>query len=458
MEPGIIRVWYRRLVVSHLSSSRERLAVFLLGDGTMKCVNCGHENPAKALVCFWCGLDPATGETPYPALGAPAVEFWEELMVPEVVLPPPIEVPSMTPDHVGAQSLDLTMPELPTIDVAPPPDVPDEQQFTVVRRRARHKPVVHISSIAPPVMHALLPIVGRLLVFVGGLLLIITLVLALLAAVGAASFGGAFCLIGLLGLGTMLWVALLAARAGKRIVEETGEMYERLEVLGKVLREVAPGLVEEFPVNLPARSEVLDQPVAYSELRALAGEEDEPPTDLAEDLLTGAITSLVARDDVILARRYYPVKVQGALTRASATEVNQPVLRRRKAYVGPGELEERVAGALRTDRSMTVAELIGTLLGPEGRQRTQHLIAAVNDALGERPPDLDALASPEDALAEFKRYRETVRRADPELYQMLEEEVRRGLAAVMRRPIPSSLMDLARLASDVVDQPRSPQP
>jgi hypothetical protein len=121
-------------------------------------------------------------------------------------------------------------------------------------------------------------------------------------------------------------------------------------------------------------------------------------------------------------------------------------------------LEEQIAGALRTDQSMTVEELIRSLAGGEGRQRARQVVDAVNEVLSEHPPDLDVLASPEEALAEFERYREMVRRTDPELYQLLEDEVRRGLASVMRRPIPSSLMDLARYVSDVVNQTRPPQP
>ena len=427
----------------------------------MKCVNCGHENPEKALTCYWCGTDPATGETPYPALGAPAISFWDALVVPEIPLPPAIKVPSPVPereDTIGELLLDLTMPELPPIEIAPPPDIPEQELFSASRRRARHKPVVRVLSMAPPVMHSLLSTVGRLLVFIGGLVLLFVLGLALIAAIGTASFGGAFCLFGLLSLGAVLWVAILAARAGKRIVEETGEIYERLEVLGQVLREVAPGLVREYPVNLPSKAGLLDQPVAYSELRTLAGAEGEQPDGLAEDLLTGAITSLVARDDVVLARRHYPVEVRGTLTQSSVTEVNRPVLMRRRVYVGPGELEEQIAGALRTDQSMTVEELIRSLAGGEGRQRARQVVDAVSEVLSERPPDLDVLASPEEALAEFERYREMVRRTDPELYQLLEDEVRRGLAPLMRRPIPSSLMDLARYASDVVNQTRPPQP
>ena len=97
-------------------------------------------------------------------------------------------------------------------------------------------------------------------------------------------------------------------------------------------------------------------------------------------------------------------------------------------------------------------------MGAEGRQRARRVVDVVKDVLAERPPDLDVVTSPDEALAEFERYRKMVRRTDPELYQMLEDEVRRGLAAVMQRPIPSSLMDLAQYASDVVNQTHPPQP
>jgi hypothetical protein len=429
----------------------------------MKCVNCGHENPDRALICYWCGVEPTTGELPYRALGSPAGSFWEGLAVPEVTLPPAIELPAPMPvpefgfGTAGAELLDLTVPEVPPIEIAPPPDIPDQTQFVAARRRPRLWPVVRISAAGPPVLHPLLPFLGRLLVFVGGLALLLVLGLVLVAAIGAASFGAAFCLVGMLGLAAVLWVGLLAVRAGKRIVEETGEIYERLEVWGRVLREVVPGVVEELPVNLPAKTGVLDQPVAYSELRALASQGGEASKELAQDMLTGAIASLVARDDVILARRTYPVEVRGRLTQSTTNEVTHPVLTRRRLYVGPGVLEEQINETLRTDRSMTVEELVKALAGPDGRERAQQVISAVNEALSERPPDLDALASPEEALAEFQRYREAVRRADPELYQLLEEEVRRGLAAVMRRPVPSSLSDLVRYASVVVDNSSPPR-
>jgi hypothetical protein len=426
----------------------------------MNCVNCGRDNPKKALICFWCGLDPETGETPYPALDAPAGGDWDALTVPEIILPPPIEIPSPALDQAdrkGDEPFDLTIPEPPPIEIAPPPDIPSEDHFTPTRRRVRQKPVVRISSAVPPVMHALLPTLARLLVFIGGLLALFLLGLALFVAVGAASFGAVFCLVGLLGFGALVWVALLAARVGRRVMEGTGELYERFEVLGQVAREVAPGLVQEFPLNLPGKMDVLEQPFAYSELRALAGDQEELPTESAEDLLTGAITNLVARDDVILAQRNYPVEVRGALTRSSVTDVNLPVLTRRRPYSGSGELEGKIVSALRTDRSMTVEELIASLSEAEGRQRAREIVSAVNEAVSERSPDLDVVGSPQDALAEFERYRETIRRTDPELYQLLEDEVKRGLSAVMRRPVPSSLMDLARYASDVVDQSRALQ-
>jgi hypothetical protein len=152
------------------------------------------------------------------------------------------------------------------------------------------------------------------------------------------------------------------------------------------------------------------------------------------------------------------VEVRGTLTQSSATEVNRPVLTRRRVYVGPGELEEQIAGALRTDQSITIEELIKNLAGSEGRQRARRLVDAVNEDLSERSPDLDVIASPDEALAEFERYREIVRRTDPELYQLLEAEVRRGLASVVQRPLPSSLMDLAQYASDAVNRARPPQP
>jgi hypothetical protein len=286
-----------------------------------------------------------------------------------------------------------------------------------------------------------------LLIFIVGLGVLFVLGSALVAAVGAASFGGAFCLVGLLGLAAVLWVGMLMARAGKRVVTATGAVYERLEVLGRSLREVAPGVVKELPVNLPAKMGVLDLPVTYSQLRMLDSQEGQSPSEQAVDLLTGAIASLVGRDDVILARRTYPVQTRGALTRPASREVSVPVLTRRRIYVGPGGLEQQIARILHTDRPMSVEELMQALVGTPGRQRAQQVITWVERALTESPPDLDALASPDAALAELERYRKALRQADPELYRLLEEEIRRGLGRTVRRAVPSSLLDLARSAS-----------
>jgi hypothetical protein len=420
----------------------------------MICVNCGHENPKRALICYWCGLDPETGDTPYKALNVPSVSYEEFAAVPEVALPPPIEVPSPLPvpsvevGMTAPESLGLVMPELPTIEIAPPPDIPDQTQFTTIRRRrAHHRPVVRASRIGRVATRPVLPGWGRLLVFIVGLGLLFVLGSALVAAVGTASFGSAFCLAGFLGLAAVLWVGVLLARAGKRVVTATGAVYERLEVLGRSLREVAPGVVKELPVNLPTKMGVLDLPVAYSQLRALDSPEGQPPSEQAVDLLTGAITSLVGRDDVILARRTYPVQARGALTRQASREVSAPVLTRRRVYVGPDGLEEQIARILRTDRPMTVEELMQGLVGAPGRQRAQQVLTWVEQALSESPPDLDALASPDAALAELERYREALRRADPELYRLLEEDIRRGLGGAMRRSTPSSLLDLTRYTS-----------
>jgi hypothetical protein len=291
------------------------------------------------------------------------------------------------------------------------------------------------------------------LVFVVGLGLLFLLGSALVAAVGAASFGSAFCLAGLLGLAAVLWVIVLLAHAGKRVVTGTGAVYERLEVLGRALREVAPGVVKELPVNLPTKMGVLDLPVAYSQLRALEGPEGQSPSEQAVDLLTGAIASLVARDDVILARRTYPVEARGALNRQPSREVSAPILTRRRIYVGPEGLEEQIARNLRTDRPMTVEELMQALVGAPGRQRAQQVLTWVEQALSESPPDLDALDSPDAALAELERFRKALRRADPELYRLLEEEIGRGLGGAVRRSGPSSLLDLTRYTTPSGDRP-----
>jgi hypothetical protein len=71
----------------------------------------------------------------------------------------------------------------------------------------------------------------------------------------------------------------------------------------------------------------------------------------------------------------------------------------------------------------------------------------VDQALTEHPPDLEALTAPDQALAELEQYREALRKVDPELYELLEEEIRLGLAAAVRRSVPSSLLDLAQYAS-----------
>jgi hypothetical protein len=420
----------------------------------MNCVNCGHENPNKALICYWCGLDPNTGESPYQALNAPSFAYEAFVAVPEIALPAPIEVPPPLPvpsvevGMAAPEALGLEMPEIPPIEIAPPPDIADQGQFTAIhRRRARHRPVVHAARVGPVATRPVLPGWGRLLVFIVGLGLLFVLGSALVAAVGAASFGGAFCLAGLLGLAVVLWVGALMARAGKRVVAATGAVYERLEVLGRSLREVAPGMVKELPVNLPAKMGVLDLPVTYSQLRALDSQKGQPPSEQAVDLLTGAIASLVGRDDVILARRTYPVQTRGALARPASREVSVPVLIRRRIYVGPEGLEEQIARILRTDRPMSVEELMQALVGTPGRQRAQQVLTWVERALAESPPDLDALDSPDAALAELEGYRKALRQADPELYRSLEEEIRRGLGGAVRRSAPSSLLDLARSAS-----------
>ena len=61
----------------------------------MDCVNCEHENPEKALICYWCGLDPETGEMPYKGLGDPLASVPDALSVAAIAVPPPIEVPPL---------------------------------------------------------------------------------------------------------------------------------------------------------------------------------------------------------------------------------------------------------------------------------------------------------------------------------------------------------------------------
>jgi hypothetical protein len=304
------------------------------------------------------------------------------------------------------------------------------------------------------VTEPVLPGWGRLLVFVVGVILITALGFALAATVAAASLGGAFCIVGLLGLAVVLWAGVLLMRAGRRIVTRTGAVYERLEVMGKTLREVAPGTMKEIPLVLPSRMGVLDLPAAYSELHALEEQDAGSPTERAVDLVTGAIAELVARDDVVLARREYPMETKGLLARASSEQVTQPVLMRRRVYVGPGALEDRIAQVLRTDYPMTVDELLDRLVGPDEREGARRVIQWVDEALTEQPPDLEALGAPDQALQELQRFRVALRRADPELYQMMEEQIQNRLAARVQRSVPSSILDLARQATTVANSTR----
>lgn len=439
------------------------MAVCWIMGRTMKCVNCGHENRERSLICYWCGLDPATGEQPYPALTAPGVKVEQELVIPEITLPPPIQLPTSMPvpdvtlDTDVPELIGVSIPELPPIEIPPPLEIPEQGQFTIVRRRVRHRPRVLAVPARPVVTRPVLPGWGRVLVFVAGLGLLFLLGTELVAAIGATSLGSAFCLLGLVGLTAILWGGVLLARAGKRVAERAGVAYERIEILGRALREVAPGVVQELPVNLSKRMGVLDVPAAYSELRLLAAQQGEPPAELAVDLLTGAIAGLVGRDDVVLARRKFPLETRGRLTRSTSTEVSRPVITRRRAYVGPGRLEARIAQILRTDQPLTVEELVGALLGPERRRGAQQVVAWVSQALEEHPPDLDALSSPDDALAELERFREAMRRADPELYELLESEISRELGAAVERSVPSSILDLARYVSATDDRSGKPR-
>ena len=134
----------------------------------------------------------------------------------------------------------------------------------------------------------LLPGRGRLLVFVVGLGLLYLLGSALVAA---TTLGTAFCILGFLGLVTVVWLGLLLVRTGQYIATATGEAYERLELLGQALREVAPGKAIESPANLPPQLGVLDLPVAYSELRYLASQENESPMDLPAELKREALAA-----------------------------------------------------------------------------------------------------------------------------------------------------------------------
>lgn len=431
----------------------------------MDCVNCGRENPSKALICYWCGLDPVTGESPYTGLRVPTTEVevaavGMDFPTPEpVVVPSPMPVPSFEAAIPVMQASDLTMPEVPAIEIPSAPDIPDFSVFSTTRRRARHHPIVRIETSEPMETRPVLPGCARALVFTLGAGMLAVLTIMLVVAIAGASLGSAFCVLGLLVLVGLFWVMLVAARTGKRIVAATGETYERLEVLGRVLREVVPGVVQELPVNLAPKLGVLDQPVAYSELRVLDSSGEEPITDQAVDLLIGAIASLIGRDDVIVARRTYPVETRGTLTRPTTVTVDEPVITRRRIYTGPGGLEERIVGNLRTDYAVTVEDLLDALLEPGGRNRSEQIVGAVNQALSEHPPDLEALSSPESALAEFERFRKAFRRADPDLYALMENEIREWLSGVAQRSLPSSFLDAARYvasASEMVLQSEEP--
>lgn len=421
----------------------------------MDCVNCGRENPNKALICYWCALDPKTGEDPYtglsiPTLAAESTSLVTDIDTPGVIdVPSPLAVPGFESAFVETYDPELTIPEPPPIEIPPAPSVPDFSAFTATRRRARHRPIVRVETSGPMETRPVLPGCTRILVTFVGAGILVVLALALVAALALASFGGAFCALGLLGLVGLFWITLVAARTGKRMVAATGETYERLEVLGQVLREVAPGVVQELPVNLSSKIGVLNQPVAYSELRALASDGEEPRIDYAVDLLMGSIASLVGRDDVIMAHRTYPVETRGKLTRPTSVTVDEPVLTRRRIYTGPGELERRIAQNLRTDYPVSVEELLDALLEPSERRRSEQIVGAVNQALSENPPDLEALSSPEGALAEFERFRKAFRRADPGLYTALEDEIKNRLAGVAQRSLPSSLLDMARYVTTV---------
>jgi hypothetical protein len=420
----------------------------------MQCVHCGQENLEKALICYWCGHNPTTGEEPYSALSVSSTAYGEDLPIPELTLPAPIEVPAPMPVPSVEFELDavshavLPMPELPTIEIPTAPDIPEQDAFTVERRRTRHRPIVRAVGPGRSIeTRPLIPGLGRLLIFVGGLGLLFVLGSAMVAAVGAASLGSAFCLVGLLGLAVVLWGGVLLARTGRQVLERAGAVYERLEVLGRPLREVAPGVVQELPVNLPRSLGLLNTPVAYSELRALSSQESESPQESAADMIIGAIAALVGRDEVVLARRTYPVESRGMFVRSKSSVVNQPVLVRRRLYVGPGELEQRIAETLRTDQGITVEELVYNLIDSAAGPRAQQVVAMVNQALTENPPDLEHLSSPDETLAEFERFREALRRADPELYELLASEVRNSLRLAVQRAVPSSVLDMARYGS-----------
>ncbi len=419
----------------------------------MECVNCGRENPKRALVCYWCGRDPNTGQQPYSALAEPTEA---ELSSPEVALegaiPPSIEV-SPTMEVPSAQEgglLDLefpelTMPEAPSIEIAPPPDVSKISDFKPKRQRAVHRPVVRYAPPPPRTTRPMLPNVTRLLIFVGGLALLFLFGVTLVGMVGTAAFGSICVLSGLFGLVLFFWLGLLLARVGRHVVGMTGAAYERLEVLGQALRESIPGRVIETPFNLPQELEVADLPVSFSQLRYLAGQVSKGISNQDVDLITSAIAELVARDDVVLAKRSYPVRTEGALQSSAGQEVENAVLTQRRAYVGPGELEFRLMEILRTDRPITVEELVRALVAD--RDQARRVVDLVARAIQEEPPNLDALDSPDQALAEWERYRQAIRENDPELYDLIETEVRRGLRKAAQRQAPSSLLDMIKSPS-----------
>jgi hypothetical protein len=415
----------------------------------MKCVNCGHENLEKALICYWCSLDPVTGDSPFPMPATPASLLQDSPVtlqvpaLPVIDVPPTLPVPEFPIADVSAGFSDLAMPTVPEIEIAPLPDIPDRSEFAVVRRRTRHRPVVRAYSASPMTTHALLPGWARLFIFVGGLGVLFLLGSALVTGV-AAGLGGIVCLSGLLGLFAVLWLGLLLARRAKRIITRTGAALERVEFLGRSLYETVPGTIKEVPVNLSTQLGVLDVPVSYSELRALADDKSRPVLERSVDLVTGAIVDLIGRDDIVLARQTYPVETRGLLTRNASEEMVRPVLTRRRAYVGPGQLEAEIAKVLRTDQGVTVGELVHKLAGSTGGQDAKRIVAWVDQALDDSPPNLEALASPDQALQDFQQFREALQRADPELYQLVEKQVRQGLGALAQRPVPSSLLNLAR--------------
>jgi len=214
-----------------------------------------------------------------------------------------------------------------------------------------------------------------------------------------------------MGLAVVLWIILLLARIGKRAITWADIGLPTPRGIGADITRGGAWVGARAATESAQEMGVSELPVAYSELRSLAGRQGEQPLERAMDLVMGAIADLVARDDVILARRTYPVTTQGLLTRPTSSEVSQPILTRRRLYVGSGVLEQKIAQVLRTDQPMSVGELVQALAGPDARQRAQRVLTWVDQALSQSPPNLDALASPDDALAELERFREAMRRA-----------------------------------------------